>query len=337
MHLTTLKPQDSKYTEASLSLMNKTIQLFRSNMSRPLTKENCEALMGTALLVNYISWFDLGFLDDDSTSKLDLARDQLFFLTPGIVQLWFQSMPIFIEQGSIFTDLTRHSPRLKIEEALVKRGVDSEHFVKLFMDIWDDPRYQHKTSPGTKSTTEPTSCAWRLLLGLQMELPHCSPVASPEPSMCEIKNGQDKLAHLKDIVTGITSRYTSPDHPVTSVVVSLQSDRSVFETAVRRISPLLYCAALKSTSNTILPDITSLKGDIEQLIFGFPILCCGPLASLINEGDVRALVFLCHLYRAGRVLLPRERCWWAYRRCCVMERLILEVLEARDLGTDLFI
>ncbi|UKZ78806.1 hypothetical protein TrVFT333_006551 [Trichoderma virens FT-333] len=137
-------------------------QLFRKNLSRPFTKDNCEALMGTALLINYISWFDLGFLDGEriasSGSRLDLAQDQLFLLSPGIVQVWFQAMPIFIDEGSVFTQMINQNPRFSIEEALVRRGEDPARFVEPFMQIWDDPRYQTWGCTATE-TNFLTTCA----------------------------------------------------------------------------------------------------------------------------------------------------------------------------------
>lgn len=146
MHLSTLCPQNPKYSHAAIQLMGKTIQLFRKNLSRPLTKDNCEILMGAALLVNYISWFNIGFMDRtrtaDSTADYYLAQDQLFLLSPGIIQLWFHAIPVFIDEGSVFAQIVYKDPRLKIEEMLRRKGEDPARFVAPFMRIWDNPRYQ---------------------------------------------------------------------------------------------------------------------------------------------------------------------------------------------------
>ncbi|KIW32693.1 uncharacterized protein PV07_04222 [Cladophialophora immunda] len=184
-HLNTLCPQSTKYSHESMQLMAKTVRPFRRNLSRPLTKDNCEALMGTALLVNYISWLDLGFLDGvtsappDSAAgvgaaKFDLSQDPLCFLSPGILQVWFQAIPVFIDHGSVFGLVVHQNPRLAIEEALAKRGEDPARFVEPLMRIWDDPRYHQTwacTAPYTGSADRgPTSYAWRLLRGLDTEL-----------------------------------------------------------------------------------------------------------------------------------------------------------------------
>ncbi|KAI8683369.1 putative C6 transcription factor [Fusarium keratoplasticum] len=192
MHLTTLCPDSTKYLHASMQLMDKAVRLFRKNLSHPFTRDNCEALMGTALLINYISWFDLGFLDGmktaGSAARLDLAQDQLFFLSPGIFQLWFQAMPIFIDEGSVFTQLTRQHPRLNIEEALVRRGENPARFVEPFMRIWYDPRYQTSGYTAIEAAAGSVSYARRLLLGLETEL-SCR---KPLPSTAAVSKGHDE-------------------------------------------------------------------------------------------------------------------------------------------------
>ena len=192
MHLTTLCPDSTKYLHASMQLMDKAVRLFRKNLSHPFTRDNCEALMGTALLINYISWFDLGFLDGmktaGSAARLDLAQDQLFFLSPGILQLWFQAMPIFIDEGSVFTQLTRQHPRLNIEEALVRRGENPARFVEPFMRIWYDPRYQTSGYTAIEAAAGSVSYARRLLLGLETGL-SCH---KPLPSTAAVSKGHDE-------------------------------------------------------------------------------------------------------------------------------------------------
>ncbi|KAF4437288.1 hypothetical protein FACUT_5770 [Fusarium acutatum] len=330
MHLSSLRPHETRYKDASEHLMAKTVQLFRKNLSRPLNKHNCEALMGTALLVNYISWFDLDFLHGQN--KLDLSKDQLFFLTPGIIELWFRSMPIFIDQGSIFAGVARHSPRFHIEQALVSWGHDPERFVGLFMEIWDDPRYQGESCRA--SSDEPTSCAWRLLLGMESQIPHPSPKSPPEEEPCEEHTHSQSLTHLKEVITDVTDKFTSPNHPAATMVLSSQSDRSVFETLIHRVSPLLCCASL--ATSMIPRDMTSISADIEELFFGVPALCSGPIARWISDGDSRILMLLCHFYRAAQVLMWKTRNWWGYKRSCIMERLIMDELKSRGLHVDFY-
>ncbi|KID73823.1 uncharacterized protein G6M90_00g000490 [Metarhizium brunneum] len=342
MHLATLCPQSSKYSHAAMQLMAKAIRLFRQNLSRPFTKDHCEALMGTALLINYMSWVDLGFLDGGTTSgsdSLNLVQDQLFLLSSGILQVWFQAMPIFIDEGSVFTQIVYENPRLDIEDALVKIGEDPARFVKPFMTIWDDPHYQTLSCKSTETVhSGATFYAWRLLLGIQSELTCRNSLPPASASTAQGHGEKQKLRSLRDTVTRITTKYISASHPVTSVAPSSQSDRSAFERVIRCMSPLLCCASLNSTADSAAHASTkALEANIEQLFYGFPILCCGPFARLITTGDSRALVFLFHFYHAARRLLAPKRCWWASVRSSVMEELILKELDCRGLDVSLHI
>lgn len=212
MHLSILCPQNPKYSHASMQLMGNTFQLFRQNLSRPLTKDNCEILMGAALLVNYMSWFDIGFMDGDraadSAANSYLAQDQLFLLSPGIIQLWFQAIPIFIDERSEFAQIIYKDPREKIEKTLRKRGEDPARFVAPFMAIWDNPRYQYGGCT-TASAYGSTSYAWYLLLGLDMELPCRGFSQNTEGSALKKLDETKKLLHFKNAITKITAHYTS--------------------------------------------------------------------------------------------------------------------------------
>ncbi|KAL6859438.1 putative C6 transcription factor [Trichoderma novae-zelandiae] len=334
MHLTSLCPQSAKYSHASIQLMAKTVQVFRKNLSCPFTNDNCEALMGTALLINYISWFDLGFLDEES---LDLAQDQLFLLSPGIVQVWFQAIPIFVDEESIFTQIIHQNPRLSIEEALVKRGEDPARFVEPFMRMWDDPRYASWGRVATEAAVlGHTSYAWHLLLGVQAELSCRSSLPCTSDSRSDGHDEKNKLGHIKVAVMRITANYTSVNKSGSPPTALSNSARSAFENILRRISPLLCCATLRLSSDGAAdPGLMPEEADIEQLFYGFPTLCCGPFAKFMTNGDSRALVFLFHFYRAARILLSPKRCWWASTRSCVMEERIMKELKSRQLDVCL--
>lgn len=341
MHLTTLNSESTKYARVSMQLMSRAVNLFRKSLSHPLTEENCEAIMGTALLINYISWFDLGFLDTSPktqpTTNLNIGQDQLFFLSPCIVQLWFQAIPIFIDQGSIFTEIIFHHPRLYIEEALRQHGVEPAHFVEPFLEILGDlPDQPSKLVTPEISNYGPTFSAWRFLSGLEKETPwHEGCPQSTSASSSE--SHDDKiLMHVKDVVTRISAKYSSEDSPGTTSVPS-NSSRSLFTIIIRCLSPLLCCASLTSASNAVGYSSVARQSDIEELLFGFPILCCGPFAKLIFEEDSRALVILLQFYHAVGQLLPPNRCWWAHARSCMMKELMVKELESRGLNLSLYI
>lgn len=299
-HLTVLCPQSTKYAHESAQLMAKTLRLFRQSLSRPLTKDGFEALMGTALLINYVSWVDVGFLEDVGSAtesagrRLDLSQDPLFFLSPGILQVWFQAIPVFIDGGSVFaTHFINQNPRLNIEEALAKSGENPARFVEPFMRIWDDPHYQILDTCAVAESAavggHATPYAWHLLRGLQTEMSRCHSFSLAATPVSEGKQDwSQKLEHFREAVVRITTECSWVDPSDTSATASSSSSqlaRSSFEAIVRRMSPLLCCASLASTSsnpaNSLMSSSSNLprRADIEQLFYGFPVLCCRPFSS----------------------------------------------------------
>lgn len=329
LHLVSLRPDDRKYTQASMQLIVKTAQLFRRNLSRAFTKHNCEALMGAALLINYISWSDVGFLIDDdvdfSKSKkgLRLEQDQLFLMNPGIVRVWFAAVPVFIDEGSVFVQLMTRDPRSSVERVLVEKGENPERFVEPFMGMWDDELFQVRGGAVERDIDGPTSYAWRFLSGLERDLLPCRGNSAYDGR----HNEQNRMVYLKATVTKLTAQSMSLHES------SPDPARESFEYIIRRLSPLMCCVASLESNTQTDPIIESCAADIEQLVFGFPILCCGPFAELVTREDSRALVFLFHFYWAVHVLLG-ERCWWAVTRSRLMVKAILKELETRGIDME---
>lgn len=306
MHLTYLNPESSKYARVSTQLMSRAVGLFRKSLSHPLTSDNCEALMGTALLINYISWFDLGFLNTSTHPErnLNIGQDQLFFLSPCIVQLWFQAIPILIEQGSIFTEIMFHHPRLHIEQALRENGVESSNFLESLLEILGGLPDRASKLGASQTGNGGTLSAWRFLSSLEKETPwqegdlQCA--ASAE------SHDERMLMHVKDAASRICIDYSSAASPTATSLPS--NTQSLFATILRSLSTLLCCASLMTASTTVEYSSIVHQSDIEELLFGFPILCCGPFTSLIFEEDSRALAILFRFYHVVGRLLPPSRC-----------------------------
>ncbi|KAL1861500.1 hypothetical protein VTK73DRAFT_7065 [Phialemonium thermophilum] len=81
-HLSLLRPDNPRYSHAALQLLSQSARLFRVTLAQPVTVENCEALTGTAILMQYLVWCNVGFLEDleptGSDAGLDMSRDQLW-------------------------------------------------------------------------------------------------------------------------------------------------------------------------------------------------------------------------------------------------------------------
>ncbi|KAK9236975.1 hypothetical protein V1525DRAFT_388921 [Lipomyces kononenkoae] len=90
------------------------------------------------------------------------------------------------------------------------------------------------------------------------------------------------------------------------------------------------CLILSFLPETRPPEAVSadspLLPDLARFIFSFPVLCRGPFVSMVQQSDPHALLLLYHFYRAVRILLPPDQCWWAHKRATVSETLLKEWL-----------
>jgi hypothetical protein len=71
---------------------------------------------------------------------------------------------------------------------------------------------------------------------------------------------------------------------------------------------------------------SALLAQLVRYVFLFPISCYGHFATMIGRGDPHALLLLYHFYRAVRILLPSEDCWWAHTRAALSEAALKEWL-----------
>ncbi|KAK4146261.1 uncharacterized protein C8A04DRAFT_10001 [Dichotomopilus funicola] len=62
-HLDYLNPGHAQYHRAKYALLNKALHDYRETLSGPVTADNCDALLGTANLIQYLMWCDLSFME----------------------------------------------------------------------------------------------------------------------------------------------------------------------------------------------------------------------------------------------------------------------------------
>lgn len=77
---------------------------------------------------------------------------------------------------------------------------------------------------------------------------------------------------------------------------------------------------------------SSITSELLKQIHQFPIVCHGPFNSMIQQGDPHALLLLFHFYRAVRVLIPADECWWIHKRARVSEIALKDWLMKRITG-----
>jgi hypothetical protein len=359
-HLSILCPSEPTYTSNSVQLLSKSLRLLRQNLSVPITKENCDAMAGSTILMNYILWCNLDFLGGQrlggsraaGAPGLDLSQDQLFLLSPGVLHVYLQALPIFLSENSVFISIGQQRPRLNIEEVLLQRGDDPARFVEPFMRIWDDPRYQ---TCGTyqpaaiRPLRYPSPLSWSLFVQPETELAWKQVLAlMSSPSTKRHGPQPDNALSNMDVcaaVNGVAAAAYPAASGESSVSTALQAmfpkhlnTRTAFEGIVRRLSPILCWLsplAISTTDVAIQASAMPRKADFQRLFFAFPILCCEPFLELMMKGDSRALVLLYHFYRAARILLLTQESWWANERSRVLEGLILREMESRGLSVCL--
>lgn len=350
-HLSTLRPQLPRYSHVALQLLGKSASLFGEKLSSPVTAQNSEALIATSILMQYISWSHVEFLEEQgkfpnhkehSSLIMELSRDPLLQLSSGVRGIIFEAYPILWGSGSVFLSACLYSPRSAIEEAILQRGEDPNRFVDHFMAIWDDPRYQAPPPEKQEELPRQSSASPRLdvftdgemLPGyacLRARLNYvCAAFKTLTHGACYKPSPQGKgslgCVHAGRAETEIVSaslEHTNPD-----------PRRIAFERVARRLS-LLFCLVSLSASAGQSPpqSLTHLQPDIERCFFTFPVLCGAIFRDLALQGDSRALVMLCHFYRAARILLTSSTSWWARQRSHLIESLILRELISRGLET----
>ncbi len=343
-HLSFLRPWVPQYSLAALQLLTESARLFRRNLSDPITPQNCDALVGTSVLMQYLAWSNLDFLspeekEEGSSNKnknshdpdlsvrhdphdtrhmmdsarsgagggggrgagLDMSRDELFLLSPGVRTLFFAAMPVLLSEssGSAFLSVVAHRPRWRIEQAvqqhLRRMGVDdSNHddglgrLVARFTSLWDDVRYVGGGGGG----------------GGGVEVSR------------GFGRGSDPAVAAGD------------EHAISACQLAAAKD--AFEYIARSVALVtLLCGGDDAALGLLRQG--RLNDDMARYFFTFPVLASGPFLDLARVGDGRALVVLFHFYRAARVWLTADECWWASERSRVLERLIWRELESRGL------
>lgn len=352
-HMSVLRPQDPRYAEAAIVLLSKSIQSFRETLDTPITGHTCEARLGTSVLINYMAWTDLGFLDgqkiraDPEAGGLDMSTDPLFLLSAGVRQVFFTAFPVFSEHNSPFIKVSQYHPCHHIQAEADRRGTRWREIMKRLLCLFDDPDYQG--CPDDCPSSRKQGSSWRhetvssSTNDLETDLdtspgPYLEPQSASSAGASPTPEGPRTCAkecvtydehHLQRLIertnnATIAARY-SQDGP---------TDRAIYERIAQRLSVLLSFIPDDGSEMESLSE--ARRCDIERYFYTFPItLCFGPFLPLILENDSRALFLMYHTYRAANLLLRFEKAWWAAERAPIMEKLTLAELKARGLGAGI--
>ncbi|KAK4043979.1 hypothetical protein C8A01DRAFT_12496 [Parachaetomium inaequale] len=157
-HLDYLHPGQAQYHRAKYVLLNKALHDYREALSAPITADNCDALFGTANLIQFLMWCDLSFMDGQPQQQpqtqqqppppLDLSADRLYFLSTGVRQIFFMAWPLFQSAQSAFTNVGLLGPCMALEDAVDARGLNWQRHARGLMEMYDNPRYHGSGSRG---------------------------------------------------------------------------------------------------------------------------------------------------------------------------------------------
>ncbi len=360
-HLSALRPQSPRYARIALQLLAKSAALLAEKVSRPVTVYNSEGLMGTAIMMQYISWSQLDFLEghqqqqqqqqqfqcDDGSSSLDLSLDPLLRLSSGLKDVFAVALPTLFKSHieSVFLTASLYSPRLVIEWAIGQKGGDPERFVAPFMALWDDPRYNTAAAQIPRAAAAPSQ-AFQLYSVIFKD--------STAPCCYCMKARVTSVTRIVKLLAYVVGKGSSPSEQEqtepgadaggcrhvklqdAAASAALGSDddpqRLSFLHIARSLSVQL-CLLAESRVDAQPPTLAQLQPDIERLFFSFPAFssACGFFRELLFTRDPRAMIALLHFYHAARVLLTSPGAWWARERSRVFEALILRDLKARGI------
>jgi hypothetical protein len=277
-HLAILQPKDTMYPAAAASHLCSALSLFRQVLSKSFTSINLDAFIATSLLFQYEVWTntDFVFSQDDGVISFDPSKDRIFSLSSGMKQVFLKTVPLALDQSSVFMPQIAHNPR----NILVKAAKVGNDTLVDYQDHFSYHRPLHLN-----------------LLNIPLPNTRDSDLANLDTWNGYLPKMQEPLDIIKDGYTAIVTELC--------LIISFLPDTLPSENAGAE-SPLLPALA--------------------RYIFSFPVVCRGPFTSMVQQSDPHALLVLYHFYRAARILLPPDECWWAYKRAILSEIVLKEWL-----------
>ncbi|KAH8883478.1 hypothetical protein GQ53DRAFT_429575 [Thozetella sp. PMI_491] len=349
-HLAFLQPEDPRFANAFMGFLQRSLVEYRDTLSATITERNCDALFGTSLLIHFLSWSNIDFLDSQGPDDpLDLSDDRPFVLSRGIRDVHSAAWPLVNRPGGIWSSAPILRPCNALEEVAEIHGLRWRGIRRILMAAYDNPRYRggrwdttSPYSPGSASSSSPGEMA------LETQSPPTSranvsrPRASPvrfEHTVAQFMSFRFDILRINDIAK------TTPFWLVPTTLEGADEQeitRAAFERTATRVSIMVAYVEegrpLQSYPRTMWrPNHNGMLDyrDVIATLNSLSIATFGPLVPLILNSDSRALLLLYHLYRATNFLLEGSAAWWVLKRTSVMEARLQNELAARGIGTSL--
>lgn len=349
-HLSYLLPSDTRYHRAKHALLSHALRDYRTALSAPITPQNCDPLLGGAILVHYLLWCDLSFLDNLTTTTpntpLDLSGDRLYWLSTGQRQIFFMAWPLFQQQDSIFMKVGILQPCMALSDEVEARGLNWRRFAKVFDAVYDNVRFWGGRDGVSSAAGSEGGAAGSEegMDGVERER------SGGERSMSDVFDPGD-VGWVGEPPSGPPLRvsvlfesYKEADAFVRSGCVANEDlTRAAYKRLAGRLAiAMAFVEDARSRGRTAtewfqkdpvsgFSTSTFSQEDIVRYVLTFPMLCFGPLLPLISSGDSRMLLLLYHIYHVVDELLPDDQAWWCRKRVAVMKVAIKDELKARGL------
>jgi len=354
-HLAYLVPHDIRYQRAKQIHLGRALHDYREALSAPITADNCDPLFGGAVLVHYLLWCDLSFMDGQgplaaSDHPLDLSGDRLYWLSTGQRQIFFMAWPLFQRPGSIFMRVGILQPCMALSDEVDARGLNWRRYAREFENIYKNPRFHGDRSGQPSLYPADTSST------SSFQTPPSPPLS--EPSVCPMTA---MFNPPEDPVPGGYYGFERPTDSSLRVSTLFEGYREgeMFVRSGGVANEMLTWAAYKRLAERVAIAMafvadarrngssstlgfqkdpvmgwytsTFRQEDMVRYVLTFPMLCFGPLLPLISSGDSRMLVLLYHIYQVVEALLPTDQFWWCRQRVAVMKEAMREELRIRGL------
>ncbi|KAH8658221.1 hypothetical protein BX600DRAFT_514729 [Xylariales sp. PMI_506] len=284
-HLTFLQPADNSYSKVASACLCRALPKFRQALSDDFTSNYADAFVVTALLLQYEVWASTDYFC--TPKAIDYHHGGNSSMPPPPLD---PSRDRIIALGS------------GLKQALLKSVPVPSAAVSLL-----GPQLRRNTPDILMAAARISTDT---LAGFRRVLSYHRPLDSESLALPPARIWADgDLAKLRPL------HVLMPEDPV-----------EAYELVVTRLSLILAFlpearppAAADGADEAASAELLELLPDLARYIFTLPMLCYGPVVSMVEGNDPHVVLLLYHFYRAVRILLPSEQYWWAHKRATVSE------------------
>lgn len=115
-HLALLRPDDVTYPMDAVVHLCRALSGFRKEISKNFRSTHADAFIATSLLLQYELWGNTELLapPDDDVEPVNAPRDHVFAFSSSLKQVFLKSVPLILDQSSMFMPHIRSDPTDKL-------------------------------------------------------------------------------------------------------------------------------------------------------------------------------------------------------------------------------